>query len=640
MAAINFPSSPTLNQEFLASNGVTYKWNGVAWVVKAGNKYVQSPVRQTVLTGPVDNKGRADFLEVKPDATKFIVRTKNIDSSTPLILSYGDGFSSIGPKDVIMPITQNLEWELDNNMDNYLYIDLDDSNQGLPLTFGNVTPGKTQIPPTYFVNDNARQEIVRLNPVMTNYTLPYGTMIYSGEYGSTYKAWYVGQETVNTLSWISSAGAFDLATGELINETYIGYDFDKYKIKALEYELSSSYTVIAAPNSPENCGAKSWKLEGSQDGVDWVELDSRTKTDEWVHQTNKRFTITSPGYYRFYRLNILSMNEGNLGYVYVGRFHLFGKPLPKLNPVLVDYNAPFGSVIFSSEHSTTYKAWYIGTGLTDANAWLSANGTFDSDTGEALTPTYVGYDVGENNKVKALKYCVCAGYSSASATGYSYPMWWKLEGSNDLLNWNVLDEQTNVTTWTYQQTKEFNVTTPGFYRYYRLNILQKSFGASHYNYVAIARFELFGDLNNTFFYPIDHRSRGIVCNEDGEYEPRLRIYVGKVKVANSQITEIRSFAYQGLYVSDYFSQAINQITAMAHNIGTSKIDIMIMADLPTSMARAAVASTSYGNAIFANTSASSGSGMMVKADNDCQMALQTFTIVTQTDIAIMAKRAF
>src|SRR5215475_13952181 len=37
MAALDFPSSPTLNQQFAAPNGVTYKWDGTAWVVLGGS---------------------------------------------------------------------------------------------------------------------------------------------------------------------------------------------------------------------------------------------------------------------------------------------------------------------------------------------------------------------------------------------------------------------------------------------------------------------------------------------------------------------------------------------------------------------------------------------------------------------------
>lgn len=44
MAAIDFPNNPTLNQTFTASNGVTYKWDGVVWLaVPAGGSAPTGP---------------------------------------------------------------------------------------------------------------------------------------------------------------------------------------------------------------------------------------------------------------------------------------------------------------------------------------------------------------------------------------------------------------------------------------------------------------------------------------------------------------------------------------------------------------------------------------------------------------------
>jgi len=36
MAALDFPQSPTLNQQYAAPNGVTYQWDGTAWIVTGG----------------------------------------------------------------------------------------------------------------------------------------------------------------------------------------------------------------------------------------------------------------------------------------------------------------------------------------------------------------------------------------------------------------------------------------------------------------------------------------------------------------------------------------------------------------------------------------------------------------------------
>src|SRR5215831_3003522 len=36
MAALDFPASPTVGQQYAASNGVTYQWDGAAWIITGG----------------------------------------------------------------------------------------------------------------------------------------------------------------------------------------------------------------------------------------------------------------------------------------------------------------------------------------------------------------------------------------------------------------------------------------------------------------------------------------------------------------------------------------------------------------------------------------------------------------------------
>src|SRR5215475_10780838 len=36
MAALDFPNSPTTNQQYAAPNGVTYQWDGAAWIAAGG----------------------------------------------------------------------------------------------------------------------------------------------------------------------------------------------------------------------------------------------------------------------------------------------------------------------------------------------------------------------------------------------------------------------------------------------------------------------------------------------------------------------------------------------------------------------------------------------------------------------------
>ena len=68
---------------------------------------------------------------------------------------------------------------------------------------------------------------------------------------------------------------------------------------------------------------------------------------------------------------------------------------------------------------------------------------------------------------------IIAGYSIRARNDFyliDSPKSWTLEGSNDGTNWTVLDTQTGVTSWSMNERKEFAVSSPAAYLYYRLNI--------------------------------------------------------------------------------------------------------------------------------------------------------------------------
>ena len=74
---------------------------------------------------------------------------------------------------------------------------------------------------------------------------------------------------------------------------------------------------------------------------------------------------------------------------------------------------------------------------------------------------------------------IIAGYS-IRARNDSYlidsPKAWTLEGSNSGTDWTVLDTQSGVTSWSMNERKEFAVSVPSTYLYYRLNISSNQSG--------------------------------------------------------------------------------------------------------------------------------------------------------------------
>ena|GEM_PF-6360779 len=82
----------------------------------------------------------------------------------------------------------------------------------------------------------------------------------------------------------------------------IEYHFAAPRRKVTMYTLTSSASTTAGDPA-------SWRLQGSDDGASWTTLDTQTaQTFQWRRET-RPFTVTSPGYYGFYRIVV----DGNSG---------------------------------------------------------------------------------------------------------------------------------------------------------------------------------------------------------------------------------------------------------------------------------------------------------------------------------------
>lgn len=100
-----------------------------------------SPVRQTVLSGPVDTNGLPSFLPAT--SASLSITSQNISSGyAALVVSAANGFTAGGASDRIGYSTSNLTWSgLSANATNYLYVDVSQN--------GTLTTGSTTFPPTY-----------------------------------------------------------------------------------------------------------------------------------------------------------------------------------------------------------------------------------------------------------------------------------------------------------------------------------------------------------------------------------------------------------------------------------------------------------------------------------------------------------
>lgn len=58
------------------------------------------------------------------------------------------------------------------------------------------------------------------------------------------------------------------------------------------------------------------------------------------------------------------------------------------------------------------------------------------------------------------------------------PKDWTFQGSNDNSTWTTLDTETNQTGWTAAQIRNYTISSPALYRYYRINISANNGGST------------------------------------------------------------------------------------------------------------------------------------------------------------------
>jgi len=137
------------------------------------------------------------------------------------------------------------------------------------------------------------------------------------------------------------------------------------------------------------------------------------------------------------------------------------------------YTETSGTCDASTEFSGTYVAW---KGCNDNNAaandWISQSGGI---------PAWWRYNFTTAQK--------SGGYTleMSNVTYFPYmPKDWTFEGSHDGTDWDVLDTQSGITTWSAQVKRTFLITNYIEYEWYRFNITAVQSGA----YAEVTEFEI------------------------------------------------------------------------------------------------------------------------------------------------------
>ncbi|PRA08990.1 MULTISPECIES: discoidin domain-containing protein [unclassified Paenibacillus] len=309
----------------------------------------------------------------------------------------------------------------------------------------------------------------------------------SSEYGTSYAAWKAFDGVSSTAQgWVSRGIAFPIFLQIRLQN----------KVIARKYGLFSARQV----ESP-----KDWTFEGSNDGVEWVVLDTQVNVISWINGGIKEFTINNNEAFQFYRINITSHN-GDVNYVGVSEFSIYEgtilydnkillssghknyrleKTVSRENAVPVMTSALNANVeITSSAYNASDYPWYAFDGIVNATVrpfWFTNS-----------TPPAGGHWL----QVKFVKPKVITGISLASLliTGSSHSIKeFELYGSNDGVVYDKLytNTQLNIGTKIY-----YDFESSKAYSYYRLNILSSYNLAST---VGVNEMEIFQKKNQTMY---------------------------------------------------------------------------------------------------------------------------------------------
>lgn len=133
----------------------------------------------------------------------------------------------------------------------------------------------------------------------------------------------------------------------------------------------------------------------------------------------------------------------------------------------------------SSEFNDTYQAWkaFDHKNAESSDGWISQNG---------LITSWIQYDFGQDNSKNLYQYAIRPRNSYADIT--AVPKNWILYGSDDQLDWKIVDSRVNQIGWLPNEKRIFEVVNDNFYRYYRLNI---SANNGNVNYTSIGELEFY-----------------------------------------------------------------------------------------------------------------------------------------------------
>ncbi|MFS0838091.1 basic secretory protein-like protein [Paenibacillus sp. 1P03SA] len=225
----------------------------------------------------------------------------------------------------------------------------------------------------------------------------------------------------------------------------------------LQYEFSApkavtSYTITSAEDVPDR-DPKSWVLKGSNDGSDWIPLDTRQNQSFSSRHETKTYSFTNTTAYKYVKFDNFN-NQSGSGILQLAEIKIYDGSAKK-------WSATKPTVTASGEHTPTNIKENLVDG-TSVTKWLIKDDT-----------AWLKFDFGEQVTLD--------GYALTAANDRPErdPKSWVLQGSNDNKTWTGIDTKSSENFNVRHQRKHYLLTNnTKAYRYYRLNNIKNHSGTS------------------------------------------------------------------------------------------------------------------------------------------------------------------
>ena len=191
---------------------------------------------------------------------------------------------------------------------------------------------------TISVGDNAPFEY------SMDVTPAYSPAFISGGYVDITNPAYGSVSGSTTLAGYGAPAAFDnIMTNNSGTGRWIAYQSDlpnvyvQYQLDNGEKKTVSQYTVMSAHYNWVQRSPKTWKLQGSNDGSAWTDVDVVTNEANFAKDETRTYTVDSPGNYEYYKF-LVSATGGSDTHVQVREIQLLTQTSAPYQPDLSDWH--------------------------------------------------------------------------------------------------------------------------------------------------------------------------------------------------------------------------------------------------------------------------------------------------------------